>query len=193
MVDDVDDPFRTTPLAENALAGQDLSLLTADEARALRAYAYNHFEQINSALWGDEATMTALVIRNIALIRSGLAKFPVPEPVRVTREALAESFGLRGVPEEEDDAQDLVEQQFLHRGFMSTSGSEYPPRSIRRRPGVIVDLIVPTGTPALRLGRLAPIKAEREVLLIDARRTSQVVSNDHARSMWRIQGFVREA
>ncbi|MFE3262369.1 hypothetical protein ACFXPS_43860 [Nocardia sp. NPDC059091] len=66
---------------------------------------------------------------------------------------------------------------------MSTSGLEYPPPSMRRRPGVILDLIVPTGTPALRLGKLAPIKAEREVLLIDARRyIASGVEWDRARS-----------
>ncbi|MGW4126513.1 ADP-ribosyltransferase, partial [Nocardia sp. NPDC004711] len=123
MVDDADDDaFRTTRLADTALVGQDLSLLTTDEARAIRAYAYNHFEQINAALWGDEDKKTPLVVSHIELIHSGLEKFPLREPVRVTREALAERFGLRGERDEEDDAQDLVERQFIHRGFMSTSG-----------------------------------------------------------------------
>ncbi|WP_459964001.1 ADP-ribosyltransferase [Nocardia sp. IFM 10818] len=195
MVDDADDDaFQTTRLADAALLDQDLSLLTSAEATAISAYAYNHFEQINAVLWGEEDKKTPLVVSHIELIRSGLAKFPLHEPVRVTREALAERFGLRGERDEEDQAQDLVEKQFLHRGFMSTSGLEYPPPSMRRRPGVILDLIVPAGTPALRLGNLAPIKSEREVLLIDARRyVASSVEWDQARSMWRIQGFVREA
>ncbi|WP_405498898.1 hypothetical protein [Nocardia sp. NBC_00511] len=66
-----------------------------------------------------------------------------------------------------------------------TSGLRYPPPSMRRRPGVILDLIVPTGTPALRLGELAPIKSEQEVLLIDA----QV----HRQWCRLGSGFVREA
>ncbi|MBF6181270.1 ADP-ribosyltransferase [Nocardia otitidiscaviarum] len=188
-VDDETDAFLTTRLADSALIGQDHFLLTPEESGAIRAYAYNFFEQINSALW-DGGERSPLVARYIDLIRSGLAKYPLPEQVRVTREAVAADFGIV----DEESAYALVEEEIRHRGFMSTCGLAYPPRSVRHRPAVIVDLIVPAGTPALRLGDLATVKEEREVLLIDAR--SYFISGvewDEARSMWRIQGFVREA
>lgn len=189
-MNDQGDAFITTRLAETALRGQDLSLLTTEEAGAISAYANNFFEQINGALWGDAGKRTPLVSRYIDLIRSGLARYPLPEPVRVTREAVADDFGIV----DEESAYNLVESEIRHRGFLSTCGLEYPPPSMRHRPGVIVDLIVPTGTPALRLGELAAIEDEREVLLIDARSYFIVgVDWDRTRSMWRIQGFVREA
>ncbi|WP_459963472.1 ADP-ribosyltransferase [Nocardia sp. IFM 10818] len=187
-VDDGDDAFLRTRLAETALARQDLSLLTPEERGAIRAYAYNFFEQVNSALWNGGGR-SLLVARYIDLIRSGLAKYPLPESVRVTREAAASDFDISDA----ESAYALVEEEFIHRGFMSTCGTAYPPRSIRHRPAVILDLIVPVGTPALRLGELAAIQTEREVLLIDAR--SYFISGvgwDEARNMWRIQGFVRE-
>ncbi|WP_194852935.1 ADP-ribosyltransferase [Nocardia sp. SYP-A9097] len=162
--DNEDDAFQTTRLADTALTSQDHSLLTSEESGAIRAYAYNYFEQINAALW-DGGERSPLVARYIDLIRSGLAKYPLPEPVRVTREAVAADFDIF----DEGSADALVEEEIRHRGFMSTCGLAYPPRSIRHRPAVIVDLIVPTGTPALRLGDLATVKEEREVLLIDAR------------------------
>lgn len=152
-VDDEDDAFLTTRLADTALVGQDHSLLTAEERGAIRAYACNFFEHINTALW-DGGERSPLVNRYLDLIRSGLAKYPLPEHVRVTREAAAADFDIV----DEESAFALVEEEIRHRGFLSTCGLAYPPRSIRHRPAVIVDLIVPIGTPALRLGDLATVE-----------------------------------
>ncbi|WP_306356719.1 hypothetical protein [Nocardia sp. CC213A] len=115
-VDDETDAFLTTRLADSALIGQDHFLLTPEESGAIRAYDYN-FEQINSALW-DGGERSPLVARYIGLIRSGLAKYPLLEQVRVTREAVAADFGI--VDEESTYA--LVEEEIRHRGFMSTCG-----------------------------------------------------------------------
>ncbi|WP_167477937.1 ADP-ribosyltransferase [Nocardia arthritidis] len=185
MADD-DDDFERIRLGEIALAGQDLTLLTPEESGAIRAYALNLFQLINDALWGH-APMTPFLERYISLIRSGLAKYPLTEPVRVTRESEAALYGIV----DEESAYALVEEQFTHEGFMSTCGLEYPPRSMRHRDPVILDLVVPAGIPALRLGELATVRAEREVLLIDARSYYIVgVDWDVARNMWRIQAFV---
>jgi len=68
-----------------------------------------------------------------------------------------------------------------------------PPRSTRHADPVILDLLVPAGTPALRLGELSEVPDEREVLLIDARSYFVVgVAMDPARSMWRIRAIVVE-
>ncbi|WP_433567114.1 ADP-ribosyltransferase [Nocardia sp. CA-151230] len=181
-----DDDFQRTPLAEIALVGQDLTLLTSEESGAIRAYALNLFELVNDALWGH-SPMTPVLQRYIGLIRSGLAKYPLSEAVRVTRESEAALYGIV----DEDSAYALVEEEFTHEGFMSTCGLENPPRSSLHRDPVILDLIVPAGTPALRLGELAELPDEREVLLIDARSYYIVgVEWDTTRSMWRIQAFV---
>ncbi|WP_068020486.1 ADP-ribosyltransferase [Nocardia mexicana] len=186
MADADDDVFANTRPGEVALAGQDLTLLTSEESGAIRAYALNFFQLINDALWGH-APMTPVLKRHINLIRSGLAKYPLSESVRVTRESEAALYGIV----DETSAYALVEEQFTHRGFLSTCGLVDPPRSMLHRDPVILDLIVPAGTPALRLGELATVPAEREVLLIDARSYFIVgVDWDTARSMWRIQAFV---
>jgi hypothetical protein len=58
---------------------------------------------------------------------------------------------------------------------------------------VIVEMLVPKGTPALRLGELAEVRDEREVLLIDARRSVPVdVFWDKDAKMWRIRAIVME-
>ncbi|MFI1919712.1 ADP-ribosyltransferase [Nocardia sp. NPDC020380] len=126
--------------------------------------------------------------RRIALIRSGLAKYPLPQTVRVTREADGQVYGIV----DEQSAAALIDEEFVHDGFMSTSGVAIPPRSMRHHPPVILDMLVPEGTPALRLGELSPVPREREVLLIDARSYVVVGAGmDEARNMWRIQAIVK--
>ncbi|MGW4125675.1 hypothetical protein [Nocardia sp. NPDC004711] len=57
---------------------------------------------------------------------------------------------------------------------------------------MILDLVVQAGVPALRLGELAEVPAEKEVLVIDARTLFVVgVEWDPTRSMWRIKAIVR--
>ncbi|MGW4125188.1 ADP-ribosyltransferase [Nocardia sp. NPDC004711] len=187
MVDDDDIDFDEWPWAEAALAGQGLDRLTADERDVISAYAHNGFADVNNALWGL-ISMTPALARRIALIRSGLAKYPPPETVRVTREADGQVYGIV----DEESAAALIDAQFTHDGFLSTSGVAIPPRSMRHHDPVILDLLVPAGTPALRLGELSPVSLEHEVLLIDARSYVVVGTRmDPARNMWRIQAIVK--
>ncbi|MEV0102009.1 ADP-ribosyltransferase, partial [Nocardia sp. NPDC050789] len=118
--------FDEWPWAEAALAGQGIDRLTAEERGVLCAYAHNGFKDINDALWGQIA-MTPTLARRVALIRSALAKYPLPQTVRVTREAEGQVYGLV----DEASAAALVDEQFTHDGFMSTSGVSVPPRPRR--------------------------------------------------------------
>ncbi len=179
--------FDAIPLAEAALAGQRPDRLTADEADVIHAYTYNAHDVINKALWG-QIEMTPTNERRIRLIRSGLAKYPLETAVRVTREAEAAEYGIV----DEDSAFALIDEDIIHHGFLSTSGSANPPRSYTRVNPIILDLIVQAGVPALRLGDLAQEPKEREVLVIDARTLFVVgVEWDEARSMLRIKAIVR--
>ncbi|TLF52901.1 hypothetical protein FEK31_27345 [Nocardia cyriacigeorgica] len=187
-VTDENDLFDGVPLAEAALAGQNLDLLSSSERDAIQSYALNGFERINRALW-EQIPMTPTLAPLIDTIRSALMKYPLPAMVRVTRETEAHIFGIA----DDDSARALIYREFTHRGFLSASGAANPPRSRRHVDPVILDLLVPAGTPALRLGELAEIPDEREVLVIDARNYFVVgVGWDQARSMWRIQAIVVE-
>ncbi|WP_433567107.1 ADP-ribosyltransferase [Nocardia sp. CA-151230] len=157
MPDD-DYGFGDIPLADTALAGQNLDLLTTDERSAIEVYAHNGFEFINPAMRG-RIPMTSAVARRIALIRSGLAKFPIPVTVRVSREVDAALCGIT----DEISAQSLIDEKFTEPAFLSTSGLADPPRDLRRTDPAVLELILPAGTPALRLGALAAVPAGREV------------------------------
>ncbi|WP_280329534.1 ADP-ribosyltransferase [Nocardia wallacei] len=179
--------FDEIPLAETALAGQRLDRLTASEADVIHAYTYNSHDVINKSLWG-QIEMTPTNERRIRLIRSGLAKYPLETAVRVTREVEAAEYGIV----DQDSMYELVDEDIIHHGFLSTSGSADPPHSYARVNPVILDLIVQAGVPALRLGDLAEEPAEREVLVIDARVLFVVGFEwDETRSMWRIKAIVR--
>lgn len=179
--------FDAIPLAAAALAGQRPDRLTAAEADVIHAYSYNAHDAINKSLWGEIA-MTPANERRISLIRSGLAKYPLEMAVRVTREAEAAEYGIV----DEESAYGLIDEDIVHHGFLSTSGTADPPHSYARNNPVILDLIVQAGVPALRLGDLAEEPAEKEVLVIDARTLFVVGVNwDEARSIWRIKAIVR--
>lgn len=176
------------PLAHSVLAGQDHNLLTSTEREWIHAYSGNAYERINQAMRG-QIPMTASLERRIAAIRSGLAKYPIPAAVRVTREIDAAVYGVT----DEASAQELLFREIYEPAFLSTSGLAHPPHNTRHINPLIVDLLVPKGTPALRLGELAELPDEREVLLIDARTILVVgVGLDQTRSMLRIQAVVTE-
>ncbi|MEU0542930.1 ADP-ribosyltransferase [Nocardia sp. NPDC005978] len=179
--------FDEWPWADAALRGQGLDRLTDLERDVISAYTFNAFTEINDALWG-QIPMNAETARRIAIIRAGLAKYPLPQTVRVTREADADVYDLT----DEASAAALIDAEFIHDGFMSTTGTPTPPRSLRHRHPVILDLLVPADTPALRVGELSETPEEREVLLIDAR--SYVVLDvqwARARRIWVIQAMIK--
>ncbi|WP_433525317.1 ADP-ribosyltransferase [Nocardia pseudovaccinii] len=187
-VADAHDSFDAIPLAAAVLAGQSADRLNDTERDVIEAYALGGYERINQAM-RETIPMTDELDRRIEAIRSGLRKYPLPQTVRVTRETEAAIYGLS----DEASARALVDVEFREAGFLSTSGAAIPPHSKRHIDPVILDLIVPVGTPALRLGELAEIPEEREVLIIDARSYFIVdVAFDAARSMWRIYAVVME-
>ncbi|MEV6064859.1 ADP-ribosyltransferase [Nocardia asteroides] len=180
--------FDDFPFADRILVGQTTARLLPVERAAIEAYALNGYERINSALRGLTAMTPGLASR-IAEIRSGLRRYPLPQTVRVTREVDAWVLGID--TDDPDSLDALVGDTFTELGFLSTCGSEFPPRSRRHMQPVILELLVPEGTPALRLAELAEIEDEREVLVIDVR-TYLVVSSafDGQRKMWRIEAIV---
>ncbi|WP_327101497.1 ADP-ribosyltransferase [Nocardia vinacea] len=185
---DADSRFAVVPLAEVVLAGQGVDRLSSTERDVIEAYALGGYERINQAMRG-QIPMTVELERRIETIRCGLQKYPLPEAVRVTRETDAAVYGLV----DEESARALIDVEFREDGFLSTSGVEIPPHSTRHADPVILDLVVPAGTPVLRLGELAEIAEEREVLIIDARSYFVVdVAFDSVRSMWRIYAVVME-
>lgn len=133
--------------------------------------------------------MTTALARRITAIRSGLQRYPLPQTVRVTREVDSWVLGIDTEDSTSIDA--LIGDYFTEPGFLSTSGSEFPPRSRRHIQPVILELLVPEDTPALRLAELAEIEDEKEVLILDVR-TFLVVNAglDERRSMWRIEAIV---
>lgn len=185
-----DDEFGEIPLAYTALAAQILDLLTSEERNAIAAYSGNAFVSINAAMRGEIA-MTPPLARRIATIKSGLRKYPIPTAVRASRIVDAAFFGIM------DDASvhEVIGDEFIEPAFLSTCGLATPaPTGLRPPNGVIADLIVPAGTHALRLGEIAEVPLEREVLIIDARTILPFdVTRDESRSMWRIQAVVMEA
>ncbi|MGW4241152.1 ADP-ribosyltransferase [Nocardia sp. NPDC004722] len=180
--------FDEIPLARIALAGQGLERLTAQERTEIHVYAVSGFELVNPPMRGL-SPMTPAVQRRIDIIRAGLSKYPLPTMVRVSRLTDAALYGLTDAA----SAEDLLGEVFDEFAFMSTSGAADPPPSRRPARPVILDLIVPEGTPALRLGELAEYPLEQEVLLIDARSYIVVgVEFDQARNMWRIRAVVEQ-
>ncbi|GAB4590249.1 ADP-ribosyltransferase [Nocardia sp. IFM 10818] len=184
-----DSGFGDIPLADTVLAGQNLDLLTDAEKGTIQAYANNGFELINKAMRGH-TPMTPAVAARIALIRSGLAKYPIPTAVRVSREVDAALYGIT----DEASAYALLDEEFIEPAFWSTSGLLDPPRDLRHIDPIVLELILPAGTPALRLGELAEVPAEREVLLIDSRHylIVNIAKNPAGSRIWRIQALVME-
>jgi hypothetical protein len=122
-------------------------------------------------------------------VRAGLRRYPLPATVRVTRETDAAVYGLT----DEASARALVDAEFSEAGFLSTCGVATPPHSVLHVDPVILELIVPEGTPALRLGELAEVPEEREVLVIDAQSYFVVdVVRDTGRKIWRIRAVILE-
>ncbi|MGW4125650.1 ADP-ribosyltransferase [Nocardia sp. NPDC004711] len=180
--------FDEIPLAQMVLAGQNHDLLTAAERGWIHAYSGGAYEHINQVMRG-QIPMTANLERRIAAIRSGLAKYPIPATVRVTREIDVAVYGVT----DEVSAQDLLFREIYEPAFLSTSGLANPPHNTLHIEPLIMDILVPKGTPALRLGELAEVPDEHEVLLIDARTILVVgVGRDRTRNMLRIQAVVIE-
>ncbi|MET8649631.1 MULTISPECIES: ADP-ribosyltransferase [Nocardia] len=183
-----DNGFDTIPLAGHVLTWQGADRLSKCEREAIEAYALGGYERINQALRGL-VPLSPELARRVDHIRSGLRKYPLTQTIRVTRETEAAVYGV----EDENTALALANLRFKEAGFLSTSGARTPPHSTRYVDPLILDLIVPRGTPAFMLGDLAEFPEEREVLLVDA--TSYFILDvvrDKRRSMWRVRAIVLE-
>ncbi|WP_280274102.1 hypothetical protein [Nocardia wallacei] len=122
--------FDEIPLAETALAGQLLDRLTASEADVIHAYTYDSHDVINKSLWG-QIEMTPTNERRIRLIRSGLAKYPLETAVRVTLEVEAAEYGIV----DQDSMYELVDEDIIHHGFLSTRCVSRAVGACRSEPG----------------------------------------------------------
>ncbi|MGI6797665.1 ADP-ribosyltransferase [Gordonia sihwensis] len=170
--------------AEFRVVVTESSLLTTDEIRELAAYASSGFERVNQALRG-EIEMTELLRRRAELIRSALRKYPLAAAVRVTRRV-----GHAAVPGfDESDPDSFSGTDIEFGGFLSTCMNAVPPRMADAP--LILELLVPEGTPAFALGALAKYPEERELLVIDARVVTFIeVEFDVDEQAWRLLGLV---
>ncbi len=159
-------------------------LLTQDEYDAIESYAISGYGQVNAALRG-QIPMTDRLSRLAERIRSGLQKYPLARTIRVTRRTEADVI-TQFDPAEPDL---LILQRATFPGFLSTSMLSQP--RMLRADDVILDLIVPEGTPAFALGELAEFDLEKELLLIDARTVLFIgVVFEERIGTWRLIGVV---
>lgn len=130
--------------------------------------------------------MTPEVEQQVLELRAALGKFPLPRAYRTSRETEAADLGLASAM----ISADIIGDVLVEDGFMSTSGLKNPPKIVDREDPVILDVLVPEGTPALLLTEdlTRASASEREVLLIDARELYVLgVFFDEELQLWRIQ------
>ena len=158
--------------------------LTDGEQAQIESYALGGHKRMNEALRGD-IEMTPEIQRGVDLLHGALDKYPLTKAVRVTRSVppIAVDFDAEHPATILGEAIDFAE-------FLSTSMRKYPPP---RRGDVILDLIVPAGTPAFALGSLAEFPLESELLVIDARTVVFIaVAFDEEKQKWRLYGAVKK-
>lgn len=181
--------FDETPFPGDDLDHPDYSRLTEDEKNQIAYYAAAGSMRLNPAMRGDRP-MTADLARMRDEIRSGLQKYPLPRNYRLSRWSDIAEFGIADYSEIQG-IEGLTYQQL---GFMSTSVNDSPPAVTFTRNPVILELLVPEGTPSLRItGELADPdhEVEREVLVIDARvLTVLSVVFDPTKRRWKVRAFV---
>lgn len=135
--------------------------------------------------------MTPELERRIDLLRSAIDARPLTRTYRVTRTAETADLGLDGRTIDES----LIGEWLREPAFMSTSGHRNPPYLMNRENPVILDLIVPEGTPAVAiddsLTTQEMVEKERELLLADGVRILIIgVRYDDERQAPRLQGRV---
>ncbi|MET9329484.1 phage minor capsid protein [Tsukamurella sp. NPDC003166] len=156
--------FDEVPLAGDVLRGQQSDRLTEHEKGTLESYAGLTSEQTNKALRG-QIPMTPEIRERVETIRGALAKYPTAEAMRVTRELDGTTLNLTANAASLDH---LIGAQIVEDGFMSTSTRGVAPRRASRPEPIELELLVPPGTPALRLGMLNDFDAgESEALVMD--------------------------
>jgi len=186
-----EDWFQQVPLAGASIEYPDYSRLTEDEKTWVSYYASLGHRQINEALAGN-VPMTDELQEIVDTIRGALRKYRLPRATRLTRITELSDLGVTDL----DDIESLVFQVRTEPRFMSTSVLENPTQVRPYRQPVILDIIAPEGTPALRIRDqlVEPGQEfEREVLIIDARVYDIVgVAFDPRRNRWRVRIVIRE-
>lgn len=180
-----DDPFDGIPFPHEYSLIQNHRLLSSSERETIGLYTQGDYLAINRALRGD-IPMTPEVEQQVLELRAALGKFPLPRAYRTSRETEAADLGLASAM----ISADIIGDVLVEDGFMSTSGLKNPPKIVDREDPVILDVLVPEGTPALLLTEdlTRASASEREVLLIDARELYVLgVFFDEELQLWRIQ------
>lgn len=187
--DDSGEGFDETPFPGDDLDRPDYSLLTEDEKNQIAYYASAGAMRLNPAMRGEQP-MTADLATMRDQIRSGLQKYPLPRTYRLSRWSDIAEFGISDYSQ----IQSVEGSTYRQLGFMSTSVNDYPPAVTYTANPVILELLVPAGTPALRItGQLADPdnEIEREVLVIDARElTILSVVWDLTKKRWKVRASV---
>ncbi|WP_052313659.1 VG15 protein [Nocardia thailandica] len=184
------DPFDGLPFPHPWTVSQDLGSLSAEERNELRHYAVGGYRDVNDAMRGRRE-MTPDLERRIDLLRSAIDARPLTRTYRVTRTAETADLGLDGRTIDES----LIGEWLREPAFMSTSGHRNPPYLMNRANPVILDLIVPEGTPGVAiddsLTTQEMVEKERELLLTDGVRILIIgVRYDDERQAPRLQGRV---
>ncbi|MCK8670995.1 hypothetical protein M1M07_07670 [Rhodococcus sp. HM1] len=183
MPDD-EDPLDGIPFPHEYTLYQDDALLTAAERQVIADYTLSGYRDINEALRGRRE-MTPEIAEQIRTLRSAISKYPLDKTWRTSRETEAEDLGLTSATISDD----IVGEFLSEAGFLSTSGLKNPPKIVDRKDPVVLDILVPEGTPALLLTeKLTRASAsEREVLLLDGRELYIFgVKFDSDLGLWRI-------
>ncbi len=183
MPDD-EDPLDGVPFPHEWTLYQDDSLLTAAERQVIADYTLSGYRDINEALRGRRE-MTPEIADRVRTLRSAISKYPLEKTWRTSRETEAEDLGLTSATISDD----IVGGFLSEAGFLSTSGLKNPPKIVDRKDPVVLDILVPEGTPALLLTeKLTRASAsEQEVLLLDGRELYIFgVKFDSDLGLWRI-------
>ncbi|WP_306356149.1 MULTISPECIES: toxin glutamine deamidase domain-containing protein [unclassified Nocardia] len=170
---------------------QDLTPLTPAEFAELRNYAVGGYRAVNDALRG-KGPMTEDIAKRIELLRSALIKVPLNTTYRVSRSTEATDLGFTSSVEID---QSLIGEWLTEPAFMSTAGFKDPPYLFKRQDPVILDILVPEGTPGIAFDEAITeadmVMKERELLLADGLELQVFnVHYDTEQGVWRIQAAV---
>lgn len=153
-----DGPYTWAPWGN---ANESTHGLTEAARSAIENYTANA-DHLNSALRGQSELTPTLVAQAMA-IRSALR--PTAWAFRATREAEAAHLGLSSAAE----LPTLIGTMVQEDAFISVSGQPLPPRAYSRRDPVILELLIPVGTPCRGVRQLSEYPREDEIIVIDSR------------------------
>lgn len=161
-----EDPFEGLIYPHPWTVRQNLDGLSREQRAEIANYAVGGYHAVNDTLRGRRPS-TPDIDERIELLRTAMEANPLQQSYRVTRTAEIVDLDLGDQRIDES----LVGKALTERAFMSTSGHRQPPYLMKRVDPVVLELIVPEGTPAIaiddNLTTLSMVERERELLLID--------------------------